>query len=209
MGHPEEIYKDINGKELSEPERIWGEGINLRRSYDLGHEAGYAKCLADRSYPLAGYSNLTAAISAGDPIDWEKLDGLKVKCVNPDMGELHGALKRDPACIPDVCGAWWDMSMDDAYTNALVDAWYGKSGWTLYVEGEIPMRRKTADQLEVGHFFTGKVPGANGENLMCVFVGLGNGKHVRYASDFMLSQYPASEWEVLEEYGTFQKPEDK
>ena len=111
---------------------------------------------AEQADHLAGYSNLTAAIEAGEPIDWEKLDGKRVQCVNPDIGMLSGRLERDLDYLPDICGAWWGMDMDDAYISALIDAWRGEDGWSLYIEGAIPLRRKTADQLEVGTYFLGE-----------------------------------------------------
>ena len=39
--------------------------------------------------PLAGFSNLTAAISAGEPIDWEKLVRRKVQYVKPGFGAFR------------------------------------------------------------------------------------------------------------------------
>lgn len=208
MEHPEEIYKDFNGKELSEPERLWGEGINRRRSYDLGHEAGYAKCLADRSDPLAGYSNLTEAISAGEPIDYEKLDGKKVQCVHSEMGTLHRTLKRDTLRPPGVPTSWLDGDKGRSYSYALIDAWRGENGWTLYVEGDIPLIRKTADQLKVGTYFYGEAP-SGGPDLVYVGGSSESSKAVYYTPEMFEAISPASEWVVLEEYGPFQKPEDK
>lgn len=159
--------------------------------------------------PLAGYSNLTAAISAGEPIDWERLDGLKVQCDNPDVGTLEGELERRESAESDSPNGWWKSGRDYIYVNALTEAWCDEDGWTLWIEGDIPLVRKTADQLEVAHFFTGVLSGTTSESLMCVAGELGNGKRVRYASDFMPSHHPANKWEVIEEYGTFQKPEGK
>lgn len=156
---------------------------------------------------LEGYSNLTAAISAGEPIDYEKLDGRNVQCVNPNVGTNRGNMDRDTRYLTYEAKGWWSSEMDDVYIEAFCSAWEGRSGWTLWVEGEIPLIRKTADQLEVGHFFTGKLSGTSSENLMCVAGGICHGKHIRYASDFMPSQHPAEKWEVIEEHGTFQKPE--
>ena len=209
MKHPEEIYKDFNGKKLTDPERLWGEGMYRRHAYDLGHEAGYAKCLADRadqadqSDPLDGYSNLTAAISAGEPIDYEKLDGLKVQCVNPDVGESRGVLKRDYECFVNHVDGWWVGGMDSSYVEAFCSAWDDRHGWTLWIEGEIPLRRKTADQLEVGTYFRG-VCGDEKEWFM--YVGgepLGDIRTVYYAPEMFKSDAPTSKWVVLEELGTF------
>ena len=111
---------------------------------------------AEQTNPFEGFSNLTEAIKADEPIDWEKLDGKRVQCVNPDIGMLSGRLERDLDYLPDICGAWWGMDMDDAYISALIDAWRGEDGWSLYIEGAIPLRRKTVDQLEVGTYFLGE-----------------------------------------------------
>ena len=162
---------------------------------------------AEQSDPLEGYSNLTEAIKAGEPIDWERLDGLKAQCVQPGSGSLSGKLVRDDCFLANNGSGWKVHGMGADYLT--VTAWYGEDGWSLWIEGDIPLVRKTADQLEVAHFFTGVLSGTTSESLMCVAGELGNGKRVRYASDFMPSHHPANKWEVIEEYGTFQKPEGK
>ena len=164
---------------------------------------------AEKTDSLAGYSNLTAAIQAGEPIDWQRLDGLKVQCVKPELGALRGKLDRDICSPIDDAHGWWDSGMDGIYIEAFDSAWCGRYGWTLWVEGDIPLIRKTADQLEVAHFFTGVLSGTTSESLMCVASGPGIGKNIRYASDLRPSYHPASKWEVIEEHGTFQKPEGK
>ena len=164
---------------------------------------------AEQPDPLKGYSNLTAAISAGEPIDWDRLDGKRVQCVNPGVGELRGVLERDVLCSAERPGAWWSSGMHTAYIHSLSDAWDGEKGWVLYVEGEIPLRRKTADQLPVTTFFKGRRVGISGAgSFMCVGESE-NGKFILSAIDFLPSSRPAEEWEVLEEYGPFQKPEGK
>lgn len=164
---------------------------------------------AEKTDPLEGYSNLTEAIESGPPIDWERLDGLKVQCVKPELGALRGKLDRDICSPIDDAHGWWDSGMDGIYIEAFDSAWCGRYGWTLWVEGDIPLIRKTADELEVGRFFTGKLSCTVRENLMCVADEYGRGKHVRFAADFSPSRYPATEWVVIEEHGTFQKPEGK
>lgn len=213
MEHPEEIYKDINGKEMSESERLWGDGMNRRRAYDLGHEAGYAKCLADTADPLEGYSNLTEAISAGEPIDYEKLEGRFAKCVHPELPnpfpignlQVHNESElRTPT--------GWREPIDSFGTvrrYALMHSWWGDYDWTLWVEGDIPMRRKTADQLPVTTFFKGRRVGTNGAGSFMRVGESKNGKFILSAINFLPSPVSAEEWEVLEEYGTFQKPEGK
>lgn len=160
--------------------------------------------------PLEGFSNLTEAIKAGEPIDWEKLDGLKVQCVNPELGALRGKLERVSLYYPFSAAAWWKDDSDRAYIEAFNQAWRGKDGWALWVEGEIPLRRKTADQLEVGTYFLGK---AWGDDPYLAYVGrpleIDTVKTIYYAPGMLKAITPTSEWVVLEEYGPFQKPEGK
>lgn len=193
---------------LIDVEQLEGEDLPfVKRLIERAFRAGKA----DVADPLAGYSNLTAAISAGEPIDWERLDGLNVKCVNPELrGELHGTLKRDDEITAEHCGAWWNGRMDECYTTALWSGWNDKHGWTLWVKGEIPLRRKTADQLKVGTYFLGKNPERKDESLVCVGGwNIRDCKSIYYAPSLIKSNFPASEWVVIEEYGPFQKPEGK
>ena len=183
----------------------WDE-TDVRSLIERAFEAGKA----DQSDPLAGYSNLTAAIKAGEPIDWAKLDGKKVQCDNPDVGTNRGELGRNETYTSERSAGWFYKSMDKTYVRSLIDAWRGDDGWTLWVEGEIPLARKTADQLEVGTYFLGK---ARGDDPYLAYVGRQLGidtvKTIYYAPDMLKAITPASEWVVLEEYGPFQKPEDK
>lgn len=163
---------------------------------------------AEQADPLAGYSSLTEAIKAGGRIDYEKLDGMKMQCVHSEMGTLHRTLKRDTLCPPGVPAAWLDGDKGRAYSYALVDAWRGENGWSLWVEGDIPMRRKTANQLKVGTYFRGRVNNHVVEET--VYVGRAanvDGKIICFSPSMVASQYGAEDWEVLEEYGPFQKPE--
>lgn len=164
---------------------------------------------AEKTDPLEGYSNLTEAIESGPPIDYEKLDGLKVLCVNPDVGNLRGVLTRRGRLKPDSSDAWWDDDSTASYINALYDGWRGKEGWTLWVEGEVPLRRKTADQLDYYTYFYGYTPG---KKPVMAYVGgeeYWSEKRVHYAPSMGASLTRASEWVVLEEYGTSPKPEGK
>lgn len=212
MEYPEEIYATRDGGLLTSKQRKnAGAGWGRRHAYKVGRSIGYIKGLTQRPDPLAGYSNLTEAIKSGEPIDWERLDGLGVKCVNPDMGELHGALERHGSqVVTSPFGWWWRPGSDYVYTITFISAWYGEGGWTLYVEGEIPTHRKTADQLKLGTYFLGKTPSSEAESW--VYVGgwaIRDLKSIYHAPTMLKSPVPAEKWEVIEEYGPFQKPEDK
>lgn len=165
---------------------------------------------AEQADPLAGYSNLTTAISARELIDWGRLDGLKIRCVNPDVATLPGRLERNKLRPADKPAGWWREGANNLYVTAFIYSWTGSYGWTLWVEGEVPLRRKTADQLKVGTYFLGQ---AWGDSPCLAYVGrplkINAVKTIYYAPDMLKTITPASEWVVLEEYGTFQKPEGK
>ena len=205
MEYPEEIYH-VFSDDMSGSGRRHAYNIGCARGYQSGYEAGKA----EQADPLSDYSNLTAAIQAGEPIDWERLDGLKVQCVKPELGALIGKLDRDICSPIDDAHGWWDSGMGGIYIEAFDSAWCGRDGWTLWVEGDIPLVRKTADQLEVGTYFLGQ---AKGDSPYLAYVGRpitnDTEKTIYYAPGMLKAITPASEWVVLEEYGPFQKPEDK
>ena len=175
-------------------------------------ERAFRASPAEQADPLAGYSNLTEAISAGEPIDWERLDGLKVQCVNPDVGTLEGKLERRESAASDSPDGWRKSGMDFIYVTALIHSWRDEDGWTLWIEGEVPLHRKTADQLDEGRCFLGK-QGADFDPELMIVVGFTEDPKLNKIKP--LGEHPGylEPWqvEVLEEYGigTFQKPEGK
>ena len=184
----------------------WDE-TDVRSLIERAFEAGKA----DQSDPLAGYSNLTDARKNGQPIDWDKLDGLSVRIFNPDISIVRGKMARNKYQPRDKETGWWTYGVhEDVYTLAFTQGWKGLGGWSLWVKGEIPLIRKTADQLKVGTYFLGK---AWGDDPYLAYVGrplaIDKVKTIYYAPEMLKAITPASEWVVLEEYGPFQKPEDK
>lgn len=197
MEYPEEIYQDGAACTLmSASQRQGWAGWGRRFAYRTGFDVGKAA----RGNPLEGYSNLTEAIKAGEPIGWERLDGLRVQCVNPDVGTSRGTLKRELGLSAQSSFGWWNTGADISYTTALVRAWDGRDGWTLWLEGEVPLRRKTADQLPVGTYFMGEAPGGEPD---LVYVGGCSeaSKAIYYTPSIMKSTTPASRWLVVEELG--------
>lgn len=186
----------------------FGNEPNVKKLVERAFRAGLARNLpAD---PLTGFSNLTAAIKAGAPVDWERLDGLKVQCVNPDVGSLQGTLERYNLRPANISSAWWSGDSNGAYITALDDGWKGEDGWTLWVEGDIPMRRKTADQLAPGTGFLGQWRSSDEPELMVLVQFLGERTYRRVKPMVSPAGYFRPEHvEVIEEYGigTFQNTE--
>ena len=163
--------------------------------------------------PLEGYANLTAAIKAGEPIDWEKLDGLVAKCVHSTLGDLLYSLEVDgngrKVIWKSEGNFWFTTSGGNVWAEALGEAWDGQNGWTLWIEGEVPLRRKTADQLEVGTYFRSSARDFGDAVMYVGNSGPDEEKSIHFTPSMTTSGIPASEWEVIEEYGPFQKPEEK
>lgn len=89
--------------------------------------------------PPGAWSNLTEAIQAGEPIDYESLDGMRIKCVNPNDGEYKHILKRD-RLYPAHSKYGWKLASPGPPWGCWADGWYGLSGWVLYIQGDIPLQ---------------------------------------------------------------------
>lgn len=184
----------------------WDEA-GVRSLIERAFEAGKA----DQSDPLAGYSNLTDARKNGQPIDWDKLDGLSVRIFNPDISIVRGKMARNKYQPRDKETGWWTYGVhEDVYTLAFIQGWKGLGGWSLWVKGEIPMVKKTADQLKVGMGFRGKnkdvvkdcivYEGMKGEPKMVAPLPDYKGT-VDESTDPAPTLWLARDVEVLDEYG--------
>lgn len=92
-----------------------------------------------------GFSNLTAAIEEGQPIDWERLDERTAKCVNRELiGTLTYMMERNPKANIDTWAGWAIWETENLWTDMFAFSWQGHGGWTLWVEGDIPL---TTDSL--------------------------------------------------------------
>lgn len=92
-----------------------------------------------------GFTNLTAAIEEGQPIDWERLDERTAKCVNRELnGSLTYMMERNPAAPVYIWGGWDIGEEENFWTEMFAFSWKGQGGWTLWIEGEIPL---TTDSL--------------------------------------------------------------
>lgn len=203
--YPEEIYKDA---ETGGEHFIPRFRETLEKAYDLGYKHGQ-KTQED---PLTGWSNLTEAIKAGERIDWEKLDSLEAKCVHPEMGTLTYKMERDEIGFRNNPGGWYIDTSTGAWKQAFYDSWMGFQGWALYIKGDLPLRKLTADQLEPGTCFMGRERGGvRGLYIRYSMPFLPVGKSRERACPLSASfTVPAEDIEVLhvyEETGTFEKPE--
>lgn len=153
--YPESIY---HGYDASGNSLVTDSSTGYGRFAELGYLTGLedGKKLA-MSESLDGYSNLTEAITHGVNIDWPKLNGIKAKCVNSELGILNGKLYREQRESDiDKVESWLAGKTDLVWDIAISDAWDGVAGWSLWIEGDIPLKLPTADKLEPGSVFVGK-----------------------------------------------------
>lgn len=146
--YPVDIYPKPNELIKASAERI----------YDRGYADGQ-----QAQHDLTGWSNLTEAISSGERIDWERLDGLEAKCVHPELGRLTHKMERDESFPPDGWAGWGTQETGLTHWDTIFEcAWAGSCGWSLWVKGDLPLRKLTADQLEPGTCFRARYK-KNGE----------------------------------------------
>ena len=154
--YPEEIYICCeNHGSLVDEIDYGGRQVKVmtEKAYDLGKKHAQAD--------TGDWRNLTKAIADGEPIDWEKLDGRKMRMMHEDGRDIRGY----KMCIRyqgklDEIGGWiTDKCISGHRPVEFELAWAGGRGWTLWLDGEIPMRKQTADQLPFGTEFRGKQEG--------------------------------------------------
>lgn len=164
--YPEEIYPETATQTIDGPVYWISHRKDYECAYDRGFEDGRFKGSLDALNPLAGWSNLTEAIKAGERIDWERLDGLEAQCVHPELGTLTYKLERDAQCPADDYTGWYILGRPDGWPEVFFCSWKDTGGWSLWVKGDLPLRKQTADQLEPGTCFKGKWMGEVRDCLM-------------------------------------------
>lgn len=191
------------GNIIQYPEHIFNnpwcdEDARIRRAYRIGLIDGSRGSF---NPPAFGFSNLTEAIANDAKIDWHKLDGRLAIARHERIGALQYALERDTEHPEDSPHGWWQEGGFDgmqSWGDVLYEAWYGCDGWTLWIEGEISIKKRIANELPTLTHFKGAW---GGEPYHCVTF-----KHPYSGENFVfavgsqpLSPNPA-EVEVLEVY---------
>lgn len=202
--YPDEIYGTRDGLTMTLKQRDGFGGQARRRAYDLGFRDGRFKERLEASNPLAGWSNLTEAIKEKVRIDWERLDGVEAKCVHPDMGTLTYTMKRDqPEPANTIHG--WNTRESMVWEWAFELAWQKADGWSLWVKGDLPLRKLTADQLEPGTIFEAILPDEKEfgpATLLRVDAGIID------VGDWQMLDVDLTCLEVFRVLGTFQTPKE-
>lgn len=145
--YPAEIY--MHGKGAF-PNVLIGVGSPIGDMAENAYDLGKKHALAD----TGDWHNLTKAIADGEPIDFEKLDGRKVR-MSCETTSIEATLSRDDEFLPWGTNAW-SLTNDNDVNHLwgfFSEAWHGRYGWALWLDGEIPMRKQTAFALHAGTKF--------------------------------------------------------
>lgn len=215
--YPEAIYETRDGLTMTLKQRDGFGGWARRYAYDLGFKNGQLKAGLENQAPLEGWSNLTEAIKGRERIDWDALDGLEAKCVHPEIGTLTHKLERNGIFHPDIYNGWVKGGRSLVWSEAFYRSWWGSFGWSLYIKGDVPLRKPTADQLEPGTCFRGRYE-KNGETHNYAWAQLlkpsGQKPRVIFFSLTLTTLFGSAlpeDVEVVEVYGpgTFQTPKEQ
>ena len=202
--YPEEIYICCeNHGSLVDEIDYGGRQVKVmtEKAYDLGKKHAQAD--------TGDWNNLTKAIAAGEPIDFEKLDGRKVR-MSCETTSIEAKLSRDDEFFPWGANAW-NLSNDNDVNHLwgfFDDAWRGKYGWTLWLDGEIPMRKQTAKDLGKGTIFiaTSDVWDEKNIRLMKLWSGC---LFLEGSNRFETCSVPSEQWEVVEVLGMYGQKESE
>lgn len=206
--YPEEIYcyPETAGpafRERGPVNTVSGRAV-AEQAYDLGYKRGVQEAATEPEW-----FNLTEQIAEGSNIDWEKLDVAKARCVHVSGVVCEYKLSRDDDYSASDPDGWYQTGSTSSWVDALTSAWLNRGDWTLYIDRPVPLKRKTADQLEPGTCFVGKTTTDDGPCYCIRYTGA-NGKAlaVHISSGTVI---PAKKFTVLEEYGigTFKAVDDE
>lgn len=176
---------------------------SVERAYSIGFDDGVKSV----SEPTDTFSNLTKAIHDGEQIDYIRLDGKIARIVHITHGHLSTRLdlQVDSSGIPihsnlEEPYAW--RNDNESLACLFDDAWLGKLGWYILIDGEIPVKKRTADELEPSTCFRGRVGTAEPELFIRYdypdFAPTGNARVIPLSGG---GSRKASQVEVIEEYG--------
>lgn len=188
---------------MTTPYEAYNEGANdLAQHLDIEDDPS-TRDLIIESNPYPEDENWTL-FEPSDDIDYDALEGRKAKLVHEDGGELTFTMRRDPGTLSADTYYAWDAPLH-AWMLFLA-GWRGNDGWKLYIQGDLPAKRVTADALEPGTCFDGVAPnGSSYHSLIRIISAQGKSLVLSTSS---IEYFKAKEVEVTEVYGigTFQKP---
>ena len=188
---------------MSTPYEAYNEGaLALAKNYGIDDlDSDLDLTLYNNPYPA---DETWTLFEPSDDLDYDALEGRKAKLVYVSGGELTFTMRRRIPAQPAHMPSAWTPPLHT--WQALYSGWHGHSGWKLYIQGELPTKRVTADTLEPGTGFAGVAPnGRSYHSLIRIISAQGKSLVLSTSS---IEYFKAKEVEVSEVYGigTFQKP---
>lgn len=177
------------------------EEMNVKRAYRMGLIEGSHGEFNPSAF---GFSNLTEAIFEKVEIDWSQLDGREVIAKHKTLGSLQCKLERDGAFKEDHPLGWWNpdsLSGVSTWGHAMQDAWRGSNGWTLWIKGEVPIKKRMASELPPLTHFKGRQDGDLYECIVYQSEATGYKWLSAVRSNGSLTSLPPHATEVVEVYG--------
>ena len=189
---------------MTTPYEAYNRGaIALAEHFDIGRVPASDFVLDHNPYPKDENAGWTL-FKPSDDLDYEALDGREAKLVHKDGAELTFTMHRDILRLPADMPSGWAAPKHTGV--AFLAGWHGDDGWKLYIKGDLPTKRVTADTLEPGTGFAGVAPnGSSYHSLIRIISAQGKPLVLSTSS---IEYFKAKEVEVSEVYGigTFQKP---
>ena len=161
---------------MTTPHQAYNQGVNALANY-LERDDPYLDIEEEREliigqnpYPKDENAGWTL-FKESDDIDFEALEGREAKLIDEDGGELTFTMRRKtfakPAHEPYSWGAPLHAWM------LFFAGWHGDDDWKLYIQGDLPTKRVTADTLEPGDIVNLHKDGTSGtwEYAVCVAPG--------------------------------------
>lgn len=156
---------------MTTPYEAYNRGaIALAEHFDIGRVSASDFVLDNNTYPKDENAGWTL-FKPSDDIDYRALDGREVKLMHEDGAEMTFTLRRDPFSLSASTYSAWDTPTHTG--AAFINAWRGQSVWKMYIKGDLPTKRVTADTLKPGDIvdICWEMDGETWENAICVAPG--------------------------------------
>ena len=189
---------------MTTPYEAYNRGaIALAEHFDIGRVHASDFVLDHNPYPKDENAGWTL-FELSDYIDYDALDGREARLVHESGAEMTFTLRRDLFTRPANTYSAWDTPMHTG--AAFINAWRGDSVWKMYIKGDLPTKRVTADTLEPGTGFAGIAPSGTIYDELVRMTDIMGEPIVISRGRYEI--FDADEMEVTEVYGvgTFQKP---
>lgn len=129
---------------MTTPYEAYNRGaIGLAEHFDIGRVSASDFVLDHNPYPA---DETWILFEPSDDIDYGPLDGRKAKLVHESGVKVTFAMHRSSDTQPSYMSSAWARP---AYIGPVFRfGWYGRHGWKLYIQGELPTKQDPAYKEE-------------------------------------------------------------